>query len=247
MGFQDRVVLVNGGTRGIGREIVFKFARAGAVVLFTYLKSRELCEGIEKQLSDEGLKAKGFIVNSTDYDSVGELVTNICCEYKKIDVLINNAGVVEDQILPIMKKSQWDNVINVNLNGYFNFCRHVSEQMVYARKGNIINISSVSGMRGIRGQCNYSASKAAVIGLTKSLSLELAGKKIRVNAVAPGYIKTEMTDELHSHQIEHYCMVIPLKRLGTAEEVADLVMFLASDEASYITGQVFVIDGGLSV
>lgn len=247
MKFTNKVVLVNGGSRGIGKEIVTQFALEGAKVVFTYCHSEEAAKDLETVLTQDGLSVQAFKINLLDYEAVEALVQQVIETYGSVDILVNNAGITKDNLLFLMEPADWQQVLDINLNGYFAFAKAVCPVMIRQKRGNIINISSISGIIGVAGQTNYSASKAAIIGFTKSLSKELATKNIRVNAVAPGFIETDMTKDFPTHMREQYIKNIPLKHFGDTKDVAYVVDFLASEKARYITGQVIVVDGGLSV
>lgn len=242
---QNKIVLVTGASRGIGRAIAFKMAQEGANVAFTYLSSVEKGEALEKELSDLGVKAKGYRSDASDYKQAEELMNSVITDFGTIDVLINNAGITKDGLLMRMSEEQWDSVIQVNLKSVFNLTKAVIKPMMKAKSGSIINLTSVVGIRGNAGQANYAASKAGIIGFTKSVALELGSRNIRSNAIAPGFILTEMTGELNASATEEWTKSIPLKRGGHPEEVADACVFLASDMSKYITGQVLQVDGGM--
>jgi 3-oxoacyl-[acyl-carrier protein] reductase len=242
---QNKIVLVTGASRGIGRAIAFKMAQEGANVAFTYLSSVEKGEALEKELTDLGVKAKGYRSDASDYKQAEELMNSVVADFGTIDVLINNAGITKDGLLMRMSEEQWDSVIQVNLKSVFNLTKAATKPMMKAKSGSIINLTSIVGIRGNAGQANYAASKAGIIGFTKSIALELGSRNIRSNAIAPGFILTEMTGELNVAATEEWTKSIPLKRGGQAEEVADACVFLASDMSKYITGQVLQVDGGM--
>ncbi|HRE40935.1 MAG TPA: 3-oxoacyl-[acyl-carrier-protein] reductase [Ignavibacteria bacterium] len=238
MDFKEKVVLITGGSRGIGKSIAEDFRNEGANVIITYKNS----------VNAEHFDSLGILhrmCDVADMKSVNSLVEEINKQFGKIDILINNAGITKDGLLMRMSEEDWDLVIDTNLKGVFNFIKAVSRPMMGKRYGKIVNITSISGIIGNAGQANYSASKAGVIGLTKSVAKELASRNINVNAVAPGFIETEMTDKLSDDVKQNYLSNIPLKRFATPGEVSALVKFLSSDNASYITGQTICIDGGL--
>lgn len=243
MKFENSVVVITGGSRGIGKGLVRGFAKEGAKVYFTYLKQSKAVDELMEEANQNGWKVFAKRVDSTNKREVELFIENI----DKIDVFINNAGIIKDQLVSLMTEDQWNDVIDTNLNGCFYYLKAVSRKMLECHSGNIINMSSFSGLRGIKGQGNYCASKAAIIAITKTLSLELAPKKIRVNAIAPGYINTEMIASLSKPMQDKYLKSIPLKRLGEVEDIVHLAMFLASEDSSYITGQCISIDGGISV
>ena len=242
---QNKIVLVTGASRGIGRAIALKMAQEGASVAFTYLSSIEKGEALEKELTDLGIKAKGYRSDASDYKQAEELMNAVISDFGTIDVLVNNAGITKDGLLMRMSEEQWDSVIQVNLKSVFNLTKAATKPMMKAKSGSIINLTSIVGIRGNAGQANYAASKAGIIGFTKSIALELGSRNIRSNAIAPGFILTEMTGELNAAATEEWTKSIPLKRGGQAEEVADACVFLASDMSKYITGQVLQVDGGM--
>jgi 3-oxoacyl-[acyl-carrier protein] reductase len=240
-----KVVLVTGASRGIGREIAIQFAKAGAHVAFTYLSSVEKGEALVKELEAYGIKAKGYRSDASLFDAAEELVNAAIADFGQIDILINNAGITRDGLLMRMSEDQWDEVIQVNLKSVFNLTKAVIKPMMKAKSGSIINMTSVVGVKGNAGQANYAASKAGIIGFTKSVALELGSRNIRCNAIAPGFIETEMTGELNEAAIEEWKKAIPLKRGGEASEVADVCLFLGSDLSTYVTGQTIHVNGGL--
>lgn len=242
---QRKVAIITGASRGIGRAIATKFAQEGANIAFTFLSSVEKGKELEKELSSLGIKAKGFQSDAANSKACEELVNAVVAEFGTVDVLVNNAGITRDNLLMRMTEAQWDEVINANLKSVFNLTKAIQRPMLKAKKGSIINMTSVVGIEGNAGQSNYSASKAGIIGFTKSIAQELGSRNIRSNAVAPGFIETEMTAALDPKIKEGWIQDIPLKRTGTAEDVANLVAFLASDNSSYITGQVVSICGGM--
>ncbi len=242
---KDKVVLITGASRGIGRAIAMRFAEEGARVAFTYLSSVEKGQALEAELSALGQPAKGYRSDASDFKAAEELVNQVIADFGTLDVLINNAGITRDGLLMRMSEDQWDEVIRVNLKSVFNLTKAVTKPMMKARAGSIINLTSVVGIRGNAGQTNYAASKAGIIGFTKSVALELGSRNIRSNAIAPGFIETEMTGELNEKALEDWKAQIPLKRGGQPTEVADCALFLASDLSRYITGQVLQVDGGM--
>jgi 3-oxoacyl-[acyl-carrier protein] reductase len=242
---QNKIALVTGASRGIGRAIALRFAQQGANVAFTYLSSVEKGEALAAELEAFGVKAKGYRSDASDFKQAEELINNVVADFGTIDVLINNAGITKDGLLMRMSEEQWDSVIQVNLKSVFNLTKAVTKPMMKAKSGSIINMTSIVGIRGNAGQANYAASKAGIIGFTKSVALELGSRNIRSNAIAPGFIETEMTGELNAAATEEWKKTIPLKRGGQAEEVADACVFLASDMSKYITGQVLQVDGGM--
>lgn len=237
--------MVTGGTRGIGRAIVLKLASAGASIAFTGQRESDALRQTESDVLNLGVKCKAYISNASDYSLTQELVSEVHKEFGKIDILVNNAGITKDTLLMRMSEEQWDDVINVNLKSTFNFTKAVVPIMARQRQGSIVNISSIVGLNGNPGQANYSASKAGIIGLTKSVAKEMGARNIRVNAVAPGFIATEMTDALPQEVKDEYAKRISLRRLGQGEDIANVVMFLASDLAAYVTGEVLTVDGGM--
>jgi len=240
-----KVALITGASRGIGRAIATKLAQEGAHVAFTFLSSVEKGKDLETELSALGIKAKGYQSDAANAKACEELVNAVVTEFGTVDVLVNNAGITRDNLLMRMTEAQWDEVINANLKSVFNLTKAIQRPMLKAKKGSIINMTSVVGIEGNAGQSNYAASKAGIIGFTKSVAQELGSRNIRSNAVAPGFIETEMTAALDPKIKEGWIQDIPLKRTGTAEDVANLVAFLASDNSSYITGQVISICGGM--
>ncbi len=246
MSLRNKTVIISGATRGIGRAIAVDLAREGVNISFNFLKSYKDAEDLEKEIKDFGVKVKSFQVDIRDYDAVKSWVDNTKELFGGIDIAINNAGVIKDKALALMEPDDWHEVINTNLDGTFNLTRAAIITFIKQKSGVIVNITSVSGITGMSRQTNYSASKAGIIGFTKSLAREVAPYNIRVNAVAPGFIETDMLKELKEEYKSQIMKQIPLYRFGRPEEVARVVKFLVSDEAGYITGQTIVIDGGLS-
>ena len=242
---QGKTALVTGASRGIGRGIAMKFAEQGANIAFTYLSSVEKGKALEEELSKHGIKAKGYRSDAADFKTADELVNSVVADFGTVDVLVNNAGITRDGLLMRMSEQQWDEVMSANLKSIFNLTKAIQRPMLKQRKGSIINMSSVVGIKGNAGQANYAASKAGIIGFTKSVALELGSRNIRSNAVAPGFIETEMTEALDPKVVEQWKQNIPLKRGGTVEDVANLTLFLASDLSAYITGQVITVCGGM--
>ncbi len=247
MRFSGEVVLVTGASRGIGAQIARRLAGRSLKVIANYSKNMEAATAVADEIRREGGYCELMQFDVSDYNAVGEAIGAIVKKYGRLDYLINNAGVTADNLVLKMSEEEFDRVIKVNLKGAFNCCRHAARWMIKKRFGVIINISSVVGLMGNAGQANYSASKAGLIGLTKSLAKELGSRNIRVNAIAPGFIETEMTEKLNIIQKKALISSIALKRLGTTEDVAALVEFLISEEASYITGEVINISGGLYI
>jgi 3-oxoacyl-[acyl-carrier protein] reductase len=242
---KNKVALVTGASRGIGREIAKKFAEQGANIAFTYLSSVEKGQALETELASYGIKAKGYRSDASDYASAEQLVTEVVADFGALDILVNNAGITRDTLLMRMSEDQWDEVMRVNLKSVFNLTKAATKPMMRAKSGSIINMTSVVGLMGNAGQSNYSASKAGIIGFTKSIAKELGSRNIRSNAIAPGFIETEMTGELNEKALEDWLKNIPLKRAGQADEVANACVFLASDMSKYITGQTLQVDGGM--
>lgn len=242
---KDKVALITGATRGIGKGIAMSFAQNGASVAFTYVSSDEKAKALEAELAAFGIKAKGYKSDAGDFKAAEELVTAVVNDFGTVDVLVNNAGITRDTLLMRMSEQQWDEVINANLKSVFNLTKAIQRPMLKAKKGSIINMSSVVGVKGNAGQSNYSASKAGIIGFTKSVALELGSRNIRSNAIAPGFIETEMTGALDEKVIQQWRDGIPLKRGGSTEDVANLALFLASDMSAYITGQCINVCGGM--
>lgn len=242
---KDKVVLITGASRGIGKAIAEECVRQGAKVAFTYLSSEEKAKALESELSANGGVAKGFKSDASKFDEAQSLVDAVVEAFGTVDVLVNNAGITRDTLLMRMTEEQWDEVMNTNLKSAFNLTKAVQRPMLKARKGSIINMSSVVGVSGNAGQANYAASKAGLIGFTKSVAQELGSRNIRCNAIAPGFIETEMTDALDPKVVEEWRASIPLKRGGTPKDVADATVFLASDMSAYITGQTLHVCGGM--
>ena len=242
---ENKIALITGASRGIGREIAKKFAEQGASVAFTYLSSVEKGQALEAELASYGIKAKGYRSDASDYSSAEQLVIDVVADFGTLDILVNNAGITRDTLLMRMSEEQWDEVMRVNLKSVFNLTKAATKPMMRAKNGSIINITSVVGLMGNAGQANYSASKAGIIGFTKSIGKELGSRNIRSNAIAPGFIETEMTGELNEKALEDWLKNIPLKRAGQGEDVANACVFLGSDMSKYITGQVLQVDGGM--
>ena len=247
MNLNGKTALVTGASRGIGRQIALTLAGYGAVVIVNYNGSAQKAEAVVKEIEENGGTAEAVQCNVSEYDKAQELISGIVKKYGRLDILVNNAGITRDNLIMKMSEEDFDAVVSTNLKGAFNCIKHVSRQMLKQKGGRIINISSVSGVIGNAGQANYCASKAGVIGLTKSVARELGSRGITANAVAPGFIKTEMTEGLPDSVKEAMGEQIPLKRFGETKDVAEAVAFLASDAASYITGQVISVDGGMAM
>ena len=242
---ENKIVLITGASRGIGKAIAQECANQGATVLFTYLSSEEKANALAAELSAADVTAKGFRSDASNFNEAQKLVEDIVAEFGTIDVLVNNAGITRDTLLMRMSEEQWDEVINTNLKSAFNLTKAVQQPMLRARKGSIINMSSVVGVKGNAGQSNYAASKAGLIGFTKSIAAELGSRNIRCNAIAPGFIETEMTEVLDQTVVESWRKSIPLKRGGQPIDVANATVFLASDMSAYITGQTIHVCGGM--
>jgi 3-oxoacyl-[acyl-carrier protein] reductase len=241
----NKIVLITGASRGIGKSIAEECVRQGATVAFTYLSSEEKARALESELTANGGKAKGFRSDASNFDQAQQLVDDVVAEFGTVDVLVNNAGITRDTLLMRMTEEQWDEVMNTNLKSAFNLTKAVQKPMLKARSGSIINMSSVVGVKGNAGQSNYAASKAGLIGFTKSIAAELGSRNIRCNAIAPGFIETEMTDALNPEVVQGWRNGIPLKRGGQPIDVANATVFLASDMSAYITGQTLHVCGGM--
>ena len=242
---QGKNALVTGASKGIGRSIALRFAEHGANVAFTYLSSVEQGQALEQELKSKGVKARGYRSDASDFTQADKLINDVISDFGTIDILINNAGITQDNLLLRMNEEAWDKVMSVNLKSCFNTVKAVTKPMMKQKSGAIINMTSVVGIKGNAGQANYAASKAGIIGFTKSIALELGSRGIRANAIAPGFIETEMTGKLDEKTVQLWRDAIPLKRGGKPEDVADACVFLASDLSSYITGQVIQVDGGM--
>ncbi len=242
---EGKVALVTGASKGIGRKIAEKFAEQGANVAFTYLSSVEKGESLARELQSFGTQIKGYRSDASKYDEAEKLINDIVADFGQIDIIVNNAGITKDGLLMRMTEENWDDVINVNLKSIFNVTKAATKIMMKARKGVFINMSSVVGVTGNAGQANYAASKAGIIGFTKSVAKELGSRNIRANVVAPGFIRTEMTEVLDPKTVAGWEAGIPLKRAGETEDIANVCVFLASDMSSYITGQTISVCGGM--
>jgi 3-oxoacyl-[acyl-carrier protein] reductase len=243
---EGKTALITGAARGIGKSIAIRFAREGCNIAFTDLVIDENAQATAKEIEDLGVKVKGYASNAANFEDTHQVVDEIVKDFGRIDILVNNAGITRDGLMLRMDEKQWDMVINVNLKSAFNFIHALTPVMMKQKAGSIINMSSVVGVHGNAGQANYSASKAGMIGLVKSISKELGSRGIRANAIAPGFIATEMTHQLSEEVRAEWAKQIPLRRAGTPEDVANAALFLASDLSSYITGQVIQVDGGMN-
>ncbi len=244
---EGKVAIITGASRGIGKGIAEVFAAHGATVAFTYVSSDEKAKALEEELKARGGNARGFKSDAAQFDAAQKLVDDVMEAFGRVDILVNNAGITRDTLLMRMSEEQWDEVMTVNLKSAFNLTKAVLRPMLKARNGSIINMSSVVGVHGNAGQANYAASKAGLIGFTKSVAAELGSRNIRCNAIAPGFIETEMTAALDEKVVQEWRDGIPLKRGGTTEDVANVTLFLASEMSAYITGQVLSVDGGMQM
>lgn len=242
---EHQVSIITGATRGIGKGIAELFADHGSNIVFTYVSSDEKARALEAEIEAKGVKARGYKFDVADLKACEDMVNDVIKTFERVDVVVNNAGITRDNLLMRMSEEQWDEVINTNLKSVFNMTKAVQRQMLKQRSGSIVNMSSVVGVKGNAGQANYAASKAGILGFTKSVALELGSRNIRCNAIAPGFIETEMTGVLDEAMVQQWREAIPLKRGGTPEDVANLALFLASPMSGYITGQVINVDGGM--
>ena len=242
-----KVALITGASRGIGKAIALRFAAEGATIVFTHVTPSAAAEQAEEEIAALGVKVKRYVADASDYAATEALVAEVVKEFGRIDILVNNAGITRDGLLMRMSEQQWDEVISANLKSAFNFCRACGPIMMRQRGGSIINMSSVVGVHGNAGQCNYAASKAGIIGLTKSLAAELGSRSVRANVIAPGFINTDMTSKLNEELRAEWAKQIPLRRAGEGDDVAGVALFLASDLAAYVTGQVLQVDGGMAM
>ena len=243
---EGKVAIITGASRGIGRGIAQKFAQSGSHVAFTYLSSDEKAKQLENELKAFDVVAKGYKSDASKFDSAEQLIAAVIQDFGgRIDVVVNNAGITKDNLLMRMTEEMWDDVVNINMKSVFNMTKAVQRTMLKQREGSIINLSSVVGVKGNAGQSNYAASKAGILGFTRSIALELGSRNIRCNAIAPGFIETEMTGKLPEETVQQWRDAIPLKRGGTVDDVANLALFLASDMSGYITGQTLNVDGGM--
>ncbi|WP_018126289.1 3-oxoacyl-[acyl-carrier-protein] reductase [Balneola vulgaris] len=247
LSLEGKVCLVTGGSRGIGRSIALRLAEFGADVIITYARSADAANEVVAEMEAKGSKVKAMQADAVNLAQAEEVIASITEEFGKIDVIVNNAGITKDNLILRMTEEQWDDVITTNLKSVFNYSKAAAKPMMRNRGGSIINISSVVGISGNAGQTNYSASKAGIIGFTKSYAKELASRGIRANVIAPGYILTDMTDQLDEKVLEGIKAETPLGRAGNADEVADAVVFLASDMSTYITGETIRVDGGMAM
>lgn len=244
---EGKVALITGASRGIGKAIALRFAAEGAAIAFTHVTPSAAAEQTEQEIVSMEVKVKKYIADAADYATTEALVSEVAKEFGRIDILVNNAGITRDGLLMRMSEQQWDEVISANLKSAFNFCRACTPLMMRQRSGSIINMSSVVGVHGNAGQCNYSASKAGIIGLTKSIAAELGSRGVRANVIAPGFINTDMTSKLSEELRAEWAKQIPLRRAGEGEDVAGTALFFASDLSAYVTGQVLQVDGGMAM
>ncbi len=243
---EGKTALITGASKGIGRTIAEKFAEHGANVAFTYLSSVEKGQALEQELQKYGTKVKGYRSNAADYTAAEELINAIVADFGSLEIVVNNAGITKDGLLMRMTEEQWDDVLNTNLKSIFNITKAASKPMMKQRNGSIINMSSVVGLGGNAGQSNYAASKAGIIGFSKSIAQELGSRNIRTNVIAPGFIRTEMTDILPEETTKSWTQLIPLKRMGETQDVANVALFLASDLSAYVNGQTIAVCGGMT-
>ncbi|MDB4349726.1 3-oxoacyl-[acyl-carrier-protein] reductase [Omnitrophica bacterium] len=244
---KNKVAVVTGGSRGIGRAIVLELASRGADVAFNYLKSKEAAEEVKKEVESKGRRALAFQADVKSFEDMKNMIAEVKNKFGRLDIVVNNAGILKDKALMLMEEQDWEDVISTNLSGVFNLVRAVIISFMKQKSGSIINITSVAGLRGTPRQVNYAASKAGIVGLTKSLAKEVGPYGVRVNSIAPGYIETDMLSSLKDDYKNDLIKRIPLNRFGKSEEVAKVATFLASDDARYITGQVIIVDGGLAI
>ncbi len=244
---EGKTALITGATRGIGKGIAQKFSEQGANIAFTYRSSVEKAQALAQELEEHGVKAKGYQSDAADYQAAEELIKNITQDFEGLEVVVNNAGITQDNLLLRLNEEQWDEVINTNLKSIFNISKFAVKPMMKNRKGSFIHVSSIVGLQGNPGQSNYAASKAGIVGFSKSLAKELGSRNIRSNVVAPGFIETEMTEELDEATLKKWQAIIPLQRPGQSEDVANTAVFLASDMSAYITGQTLSVCGGMEM
>ena len=242
---ENKSAIITGATRGIGQKIALEFAKQGANVAFTYSSSVEAANALEEELKTYGISAKGYQSNAADFEAAQQLAKDVQKEFGAIDILVNNAGITKDNLLMRISETDFDKVIEVNLKSVFNLTKAVIRPMMKQRKGSIINMSSVVGLKGNAGQTNYAASKAGIVGFSKSVALELGSRNVRSNVIAPGFIETEMTEKLDEKVVQGWRDSIPLKRGGKPKDIANACVFLASDMSAYITGQTLSVDGGM--
>lgn len=242
---KDKTALVTGASKGIGRGIALQLAKSGANVAFTYLSSVEKGQALEAELTSLGIKAKGYRSDASDFNAAEKLIDDVLKDFGSLDIVVNNAGITRDGLLMRMTEEQFNEVVRTNLNSVFNITKACQKPMLRQKSGSIINITSVVGVKGNAGQSNYAASKAGIIGFTKSIALELGSRNIRCNAIAPGFIETEMTEVLPEETVKQWREAIPMKRGGTPEDIANAVVFLASPMSAYVTGQVLHVNGGM--
>jgi 3-oxoacyl-[acyl-carrier protein] reductase len=242
---EGKVAIITGASRGIGKGIAQKFIEQGAIVVFTYASSEEKARALEAELTAQGGIAKGYKSDAANFEAAHALIDEVVKEFGTVDILVNNAGITRDNLLMRMSEEQWDEIMTVNLKSVFNLTKAVIKPMLKAKSGSIINMSSVVGVKGNAGQANYAASKAGIIGFTKSVAAELGSRNIRCNAIAPGFIETEMTGALDEKVVQQWRDAIPLKRGGSAEDVANATLFLASNMSAYVTGQTLHVCGGM--
>ena len=242
---EGKIAIITGASRGIGRGVAKVFAEQGADIAFTYSSSKTAAEVLEKEIRPKGIKVKSYQSNAADFEAAQELVANVLEDFGKIDILVNNAGITKDNLLMRMVEEDFDKVIEVNLKSVFNMTKAVQRTMLKQRQGSIINMSSVVGVKGNAGQTNYAASKAGIIGFSKSVALELGSRNIRCNVIAPGFIETEMTDKLDPEIVAQWRAGIPLRRGGSPADIANACVFLASELSAYVTGQTLHVDGGM--
>ena len=242
---EGKIAIITGASRGIGKGIAEKFIAQGATVVFTYASSDDKARALEAELASQGGIAKGYKSDAADFNAAQALIDQVVADFGTVDILVNNAGITRDTLLMRMSEEQWDEVMRVNLKSVFNLTKAVIKPMLKAKAGSIINMSSVVGVKGNAGQANYAASKAGIIGFTKSVAAELGSRNIRCNAIAPGFIETEMTGALDEKTVQEWRNAIPLKRGGSPEDVANATLFLASEMSAYITGQTLHVCGGM--
>ncbi len=242
---EGKVALITGATRGIGRAVATRFAEEGAKVAFTYRSSEDKAKSLEQELKDKGVEAKGYASDAAKFEEAENLIDRVLKDMEKIDVVVNNAGITRDNLLLRISEDDWDQVMDTNLKSVFNITKAVQKHLLKQRRGSIINMSSVVGVQGNAGQSNYAASKAGILGFTRSVALELGSRGVRCNAIAPGFIETEMTEELDEETLNGWREAIPLKRGGKPEDVAEMAVFLGSDRSSYVTGQTMHVCGGM--